>query len=69
MRRAVTIAVKLAIEPPLVNKPPPRFEGKLYSFNNQLMVTISNSAAAGDATQPPENTLKPVANVSAIVLT
>ena len=69
IRLAVTIAVRFAIEPPLVKIPPPRLEGNPNSFKSQLIVTISNSAAAGEATQPPENTLNPVAKVSAIVLT
>ena len=62
-------AVRFAIEPPLVKIPPPRFLGKPYKLSNQFMVIISSSAAAGEAAQPPENTLNPVAKASAIALT
>ena len=68
MRRAVTKAVKFAIEPPLVKIPPPFATGKLNIFKSQFMVTISNSAAAGETIHPPEKILKPVARVSAKVL-
>src|SRR5690606_21486717 len=66
--RAVTTAVRLAMDPPEVKIPPPIFWGKPNIFKSHWMVMISNSAAAGDPAQPPANTLKPVARASAMTL-
>jgi len=65
---AASKAVRFAMEPPLVNKPPPFFIGKWKICSNQFMVIISSSEAAGDALHPPEKILKPEARVSANTL-
>ncbi len=66
---AVTKAVKFAIDPPLVNIPPPFLGGNLNNFKSQFIVIISSSVAAEEAAHPPENILNPVAKVSAMTLT
>lgn len=62
---AVINAVRFAIEPPLLNIPLPHLTGNPNILSSQFMVTISSSAAAGEAAHPPEKILNPDASESA----